>query len=347
MNVQTHVSLAPYTTFRIGGVAQFFIEAKSEDDVREAIRFAREKGVPLLTLGGGSNVLVTDSVVDAVVLRVAIPGMVFSEQGDQEQVAVGAGEIWDVLVKEACDRGLFGVENLAAIPGTVGGAAVQNIGAYGAEFSECVEYVEAIDQRDESLLTKRFPKEACHFAYRTSVFKQEPSLIVTSAVLRFSKNGTPRLGYPDLVKLVEAGTKLETPLHIAEAVRAVRARKFPDLSKEGTAGSFFKNPVVSAEKAAELMVRFPEIRQFPQKDGTVKIALAWILDHVLALKGFRMGRVRLFENQPLVIAGDFGATQHEVDALAETVQAKVFSETGIMIEREVESFPGENFFRNI
>lgn len=337
MTIQKLVPLASHTTFRIGGPADFFVDTHTDAEVEEVGRYAREERLPLSVLGGGSNVLVPDAGVRGLVLRVASAGIALDDQGSAVECIAEAGTPWEEVVHTAGSAQLWGIENLAGIPGTVGGAVVQNIGAYGAELAESLAWVEVFDT--QSGTRTRFSKQDIAPAYRDSIFKKRPELIILRAALRLTKTGAPRLIYPDLAKLQhDALVPLTTPEEIARAVRAIRAAKFPDLTKEGTAGSFFKNPVVEQEEAEMLATQFPGMRQFTMADGRVKIALAWILDHALELKGFRMGNARLFEQQPLVIVTEFGATAHDVDALAEEVCARVHAKTGISIEREVVHF---------
>ncbi len=337
MMFRTLVPLAPHTTFRIGGPADFFVEAHTDAEIGEACAKAREQERSLVVLGGGSNVLVPDTGARGVVARLVSKGVAFEERADTVSCIAEAGTSWEEVVRVTSSENLWGIENLAGIPGTVGGGAVQNIGAYGAELAESLAWVEALDARDGTII--RLTKQEIAPAYRDSIFKKRPELVILRVALLLQKAGAPRLTYPDLAALQQgAHVPLETPGQVADAVRAIRARKFPDLTKEGTAGSFFKNPLVGEEQARELMGQFPGMRQFTVADGRVKIALAWILDHALGLKGFRMGKARLFEAQPLVIATEFGATAQEVDALAREVEERVRSVTGLAIEREVVRF---------
>ncbi len=330
------VLLAPYTTFRIGGPAQFFKEAKTEEDIHHAISFVQSHTIPLLPLGGGANILVPDKGVHGLVLKIEIGGVVWKERETHVELLVGSGQPWDLVVKEAAGRGLWGIENLAGIPGTMGGATVQNIGAYGTELSEIFVFADTINAKTGE--ERRIAKEECAFGYRDSIFKKHPELIITRVGLILSRTATPKLSYPDLVLAKERDEALETPYDIAQTVRAIRARKFPDISMTGTAGSFFKNPLITKEQALRLTNQFPDLRQFPQQDGRVKIALAWVLDHALHLRGFTKGPVRLFERQPLVIVAERGATSADVDELAKEVAKRVFDATNIVIEREVETF---------
>lgn len=336
MNVREHVSLAPLTTLGVGGTARFFIEAQTEKEVEDAIVFARERAVPLLVLGAGSNVLVRDAGVDGVVLKMAIAHMHVSEDDGDLVIDAGAGVSWEDVVREASAQNIFGVENLAGIPGTLAGAVVQNIGAYGAEFSKVFSYAEVVES--VTGVKSRIDHAQATFGYRTSFFKAHPELIITRVALCLATDAVPNLTYADIARVREDGVPLGTPSEIANAVRAIRGNKFPAAESGGSAGSFFKNPVIPEELAASLTKRFPGLPVFSQQDGTAKVSLAWILDRVLSLKGYAKGRVALYEKQPLVMVTEGDATAAEVDALACEVAARVYDATGITIEREVETF---------
>lgn len=331
MELREHVPLSLLTTFKIGGAARYVATCASVDDVAAAVSFANAEGLPFVPLGEGSNLLAPDAGYPGVILRMRIPDLEVHADGT---LIAGAGVIWDQAVRQACMRGLWGIENLAGIPGTMGAAPVQNIGAYGAELADTLLYVEALDTADGRL--HRFAAKECAFGYRESRFKKEPGLIITSVALGLTSNGAPRVSYKDLAARKEAGDSLETPAEIAEVVRGVRSLKFPDLREYGTGGSFFKNPVVSQKAYVELAARYEGIPGFPTTGG-VKIPLAWILDNVLSLRGYAIGPVSLFERQPLVLVAEKGACAQDVNALADAVTKKVFNATGIMIEREVRS----------
>ena len=331
-----HIPLAPFTTFHIGGPARYFTEAQSVEEVKEALAFARANSLPVFTLGGGSNLLVPDGGVDGVVLKMAMCDINFESDGADTLLITGAGAGWDGVIDAMGEKGIFGIENLAGIPGTVGGAVVQNIGAYGAELSNVFEYADVINKETGKISCITF-REA-EFAYRDSFFKKHREFVITRAVLRMGHDAAANTSYPDLERARASGVPLATPAEVAGAVRAIRAKKFPRIAEEGTAGSFFKNPLVSCELADSLAKRFVGLPLFSQENGMVKISLAWILDKELSLKGFSVGGARLYESQPLVVSARRGATAKDVDALALEVSEKVFDATGIKIEREVETF---------
>ena len=336
MNLQEHIPLASLTTFHIGGPGSILIEAHTEEEIHEAIVYAQKHNLALYPLGAGSNILIPDTGVDGVVLKISTSTIAFEDKEGETLLIADAGALWETVVDAASDQELFGIENLAGIPGTMGGAAVQNIGAYGAELSEVFEYADTINSVTDECLRIHFTD--AEFAYRTSFFKKHREYIILRVALRLSKQSSLNTVYTDLARAQAEGTPLSTPREIVSAIRSIRAKKFPDLTKEGTAGSFFKNPMVSRELADSLRARFPGLPSFPQENNTVKISLAWILDKVLSLKGFSGGLVRLYEEQPLVIVARRGATATEVDAFANEIAEHVRTTTDIAIEREVEMF---------
>ncbi len=328
MDIQENVPLAPLTTFRIGGPARFLLRARTVEDVRQSLDFARNKGLALLVLGGGSNMLVRDEGWGGVVLKLELRGTSFLEEG---RVFAAAGEEWDALVKESVARGLWGIENLSGIPGSCGGAPVQNIGAYGTELKDVLESVDVLERATGAL--KRLSAEECVFGYRTSMFKKEPErFVILGMTLRLKRSGAPNLSYRDLAAAFAAeGTPALSD--VRDAVLTIRAGKFPDLAQEGTAGSFFLNPVVSDMKARDLAERFPGLPVF-SVEGGAKISLAFILDR-LNLKGLSCGGARLYEHQPLVLVATRGASSSDALSLAQRVSARVREEIGIEIEKEV------------
>lgn len=332
MEVREHVSLKELTTLKVGGDAPLVVILDTPDDIGTALTLVRERGLSFVVLGEGSNVLPPDEGYSGAVLLMRIPGITFTEEGEDTLVQAGAGVSWDALVNTVATEGLWGIENLAGIPGTVGAAPVQNIGAYGMELEHTLERVDAYDTRTATPAT--FDRTACGFGYRDSRFKHEPWLVITSVVFRLTRSGSPRIGYADLRTAHEQGDDLTTPKAIGESVRQIRARKFPDRSLFGTAGSFFKNPVVSDETFGTLAKRYGALPSFPM-GSQVKIPLAYILDKILGLRGYRHERAFLFGNQPLVLVAEQDATAHDVEVLACDIERKVCEATGIVIEREV------------
>ncbi len=334
MVVREHVALSELTTLKVGGLARFVCTGESLEDVEKAVALAQTQNLPFTVLGEGSNVLARDQNYEGVVLLMHMQGTSYTDEGDQVLVTAGAGVSWDGLVSEAVERELWGLENLAGIPGTVGAAPVQNIGAYGAELQTLFVSANVFDAHTKTWSS--FDRNDCQFAYRDSIFKRNRSLVIEEVTLKLSNVGAPQLGYSDLRTLVQEGKTLDTPCTIVENVRQVRSHKFPDLVQHGTAGSFFKNPIIEPELFASLCSQYGAMPSYPAVGG-IKIPLAFILDHILGLRGHREGKVSLFGNQPLVLVADRGATAADIDAFANAIAKKVFEATGIVIEREVQT----------
>lgn len=352
MKIVENVQLALHTTFKIGGKAKFFGIANEIKDIKECVSFAKRKGVPLFVLGGGTNILISKDELPFFVIKNEICGIKYNDLGNHFLVSVGAGENWDEFVADTVLRELWGLENLSGIPGTVGAAPIQNIGAYGVEVGETIEKVEAIDLRTG--LARVFNNAECNFTYRNSFFKSEDgrNFCVTLAVFRLSKEARPNLLYKD-VKEYFLSNSNPSIKDIRKAIISIRSKKFPDLALSGTAGSFWKNPIISEEKYMELKQKYPDLPSFElpirlvptagrfervandQPQTSIKIPLAFILDKVCNLKGYSIGRARLFEKQPLVVVTESGATFRDVENLMLNVEKKVFDTVGISIEREV------------
>lgn len=341
MTANKDVPLAPFTTFHIGGPAEVVTEVRSEEDIVEALALARERSLSVAVLGGGSNILVPDEGVRGMVLRMLANG-ISSQEDDGGRVVVcnaEAGALWDEVVERAVARGLWGIENLSGIPGTVGGAVVQNIGAYGAVLSETIQSVDVYDVQKRSQHT--WMANECGFGYRTSVFKKSPGRYIVLRA-RLTLSTVPRLNitYSDLATRF-ATTIAPTLADVRTAVLAIRSTKFPDLTRYGTIGSFFLNPVLQNEAARAIAERFPGMPLYPLPEGGVKVPIAWLLDYrhgVLDMRNTRVGGAFVWPHQPLVIATRHGATARDVEMLARTVALRVQEATGIVLEPELGKF---------
>lgn len=357
MRIQENISLAPFTTFRIGGAARFFVQARSVADIEAAAAFARRgtgrDGHRMIVLGGGSNVLVSDLGWDGLVIKMELKGITEETQGESVRVIAGAGEDWDSFVKYTVEeRALYGLENLSLIPGTVGASPVQNIGAYGVEAKDAIDWVEVYDPATKKIET--LSNAQCRFGYRDSIFKHErKNHVILRVAFLLRKNGKPLIGYKDLERFFtnRAGHAGTPSLgEVRDAIIAIREKKFPDLSKTGTAGSFFKNVVIPRADHDELLKQYPAMPCFPigAPDGAgdiaqdkvekpmVKVPTAWIMDNVCGFKGLRRGDVGVFENQAIVLVNFDKGTAQEVKTLADEMMASVKRKTGITISPEVE-----------
>ncbi len=332
MEVEEHVPLSSLTTFRIGGPARYLLTLEQAEELPDALAFARREALPIIPLGGGSNILASDGSIQAVFVRLRAKRVDIQDDGNTAVLSADAGAVWDDIVRDAVERELWGIENLSAIPGTMGAAVVQNIGAYGAALSDTLTRVDAFDL--ETGVFRSFQKDACRFGYRASLFKEERDrYFVTRVTLVLSKTPAPNISYRDL-RARFAGAVPRLP-DIRAAVTEIRRGKFPPLTSFGTAGSFFLNPIVRSEDIATLSARFPGMPFFPLPEGGMKLPLAWILDRALNLKGLREGNAFLWEAQALVIATEPGARATDIVALASRVSEIVLEKTGIAITPEV------------
>jgi len=337
MNIQEHVPLAPHTTFRIGGPARYFCLVHTETELHDAVAFAQAKKLRVFILGGGSNVLVSDAGFNGLVVKMEFRGIEI--KGDR--VSVAAGEMWDDVVEKTVSSGLFGLENLSAIPGTVGAAPVQNIGAYGADVSAFVENVHALDTT--TMKFDDLTNAQCAFGYRDSVFKREKGrYVITRVDFKLMTEPHINIEYRDLKEYFErkgydtvSAAKI-SPKDVRDAVTDIRWGKLPDWKLWGTAGSFFKNPIIPLQKFIELKQKYPDLPGFPEEDGRIKISLAWILDHVCGKRGLTQGNVGTYGKQALVIVAKPGATAEEVVRLSQEMINCVKENTGIEIMAEVE-----------
>ena len=342
MNLRENVELAPFTTLGVGGSARYFIETGTEGDVRSAVDFARSRDLPLFVLGGGSNLVVSDSGFPGVVLRIAIKGVDESDDGERRLFQAGAGEDWDAFVARAIERDCAGLECLSGIPGTLGGTPVQNVGAYGQEVAETITNVYALDL--ESGEVNEFSNEACGFAYRTSIFNTlaRGRFIILGVRFSLEKHGTPKIEYRDLKNHFAGRTESPSLAEVRKAVRDIRHSKAM-LIVEGdedcrSAGSFFKNPVVSREKFEEVGAiadqRDLKVPSFPAPNGNVKIPAAWLVEHSGFARGTTRGRVGISRRHALAIVNRGGATAAEVVALKNEIQRAVSSQFGIDLHPE-------------
>ncbi|PIR41011.1 MAG: UDP-N-acetylenolpyruvoylglucosamine reductase [Candidatus Yonathbacteria bacterium CG10_big_fil_rev_8_21_14_0_10_43_136] len=329
IHIEENIKLAPFTTMRVGGNARFFARVKDVDDLNDAIIFAREKSLPIFILGGGSNTLVSGDGFSGLVIKIEIKGIVYKDN----RVTASAGEMWDDVVRDTVARNLWGIENLSLVPGTVGGAVVQNIGAYGVEARETISSVEAFDIEKSEI--KTFSRDKCEFGYRGSIFKKNKNLIIVSATFELAQHGAPHTDYEDVKKYFEDNRISEPSLaEIRDAIVAIRVKKMP-VPPIGTAGSFFKNPVVSAQKYESLKNEFPEIKAYPQGDNTYKLSSAWLIDHVGEWRGARRGDSGVHEKQALIIVNYGNASAEEILSLACEIKNDVKEKTGVTLEEEV------------
>ena len=344
MRVEENVPLSPLTTFRIGGPARFFVEAGSLADIREAVAFGLKSNLPLFVLGGGSNLVVSDSGYPGLVLKVAVMG-IDRRAGSEDGKAVfdvGAGESWDGFVAHAVSADCAGVECLSGIPGSVGGTPVQNVGAYGQEVADTIESVEGFDLKDGQV--RELCREACGFSYRSSIFNttERARFIITRVTYALTPSGKPHLEYADLKRHFNGRETIASLAETREAVRAIRARKGM-LIVEGdpdcrSAGSFFKNPVLSEEQHSDLQKRAEAkkliLPSYPALERNRKVSAAWLVEHAGFARGYTRGRAAISRKHALALVNRGGATAAEVIALKNEIQKKVEEIWGVRLEPE-------------
>ncbi|MDR2688938.1 MAG: UDP-N-acetylmuramate dehydrogenase [Azoarcus sp.] len=326
------LDLTPFNTFGLPARAHRLWRVESVADARAYVA-QRQDDVPPLVLGGGSNLLFRSGEI-ATVLKVEIRGRKkLAETAEAVIVEVGAGENWHDFVQWTLAQGWPGLENLALIPGSVGAAPIQNIGAYGMEMAERFESLDALDL--ESGETREFDAAACRFGYRASIFRSTPGRwLVTALRFRLPKPWQPRLGYGELAReLAAQGVVMPNALQVAEAVSTIRRRKLPDPAVLGNAGSFFKNPLVDTASCAALLARHPALPHYPQADGQVKLASGWLIE-ACGWKGKRLGAAGCHEHQALVLVNHGGASGVDILRLAEAIRADVRARFGVELEIE-------------
>ncbi|ADP11014.1 UDP-N-acetylenolpyruvoylglucosamine reductase [Erwinia sp. Ejp617] len=323
-------SLKPWNTFGIDAYANKISVADSIEILCQCWQQSAQQNEPVLLLGEGSNVLFLNDFYGQILIN-RIKGISITETTDAWLLHAGAGENWHQLVENTLDRGLAGLENLALIPGCVGSAPIQNIGAYGVELEQVCEYVDIVSLNDGSC--QRLNRIECQFGYRDSVFKHRyrDGYAIVAVGFRLKKNWQPILSYGELRTF---DPQVVTPRQVFDAVCQMRRSKLPDPDITGNAGSFFKNPLVSAAIAAELHTRYPDIPQYPQKSGEVKLAAGWLIDRC-SLKGFRVGGAAVHEKQALVLINTGTATGQDIVDLARTVRQRVAEKFNVWLEPEV------------
>jgi UDP-N-acetylmuramate dehydrogenase len=342
MTIQENIPLAPLTTLQVGGTARHFAAAASEDEVREAAHFAKSKQLPLFILGGGSNLVVSDSGWPGLVLKIAINGITSRTEERTVSFDVGAGVDWDNFVARAVASNCAGVECLSGIPGSVGGTPVQNVGAYGQEVSDTLESVRALDLKQDRIVV--LPNEVCSFRYRTSIFNTtgRGRYIILRVTYRLKQDGPPRLKYADLQKRFSTWTTPPSLSEVREAVRQIRSRKgmliVPGDDDCRSAGSFFKNPVLSEPQFQDIRRRAAsqglEIPSYPALASQHKVSAAWLVEHSGFSKGYTLGPARISNKHALALVNSGSASAIDILRLKERIQDKVHESWGITLDPE-------------
>lgn len=338
MKIQEYVDIKNYSTFNIGGKFRYFTKIENEEDLKEACNFAKEKNVPIFILGGGSNVIFCDGIIDILALKMEILGFkIIREDESSVDIEVGAGEKWDEIVKKTVELGYSGLEALSAIPGTVGATPVQNVGAYGSEVKDTIIEVKIFDiEKGES---KSLSNKECKFGYRDSIFKNEAKgkYIITSVSYRLSKLAPKVPQYPDTIKYFgEKNIANPTPKEIRGALIEIRNNKLPNPKEIPNVGSFFKNPIVDIETVDRLKIDFPDIKLFPVDDNLhMKIPAGWLIEKV-GLKGKTLKKISVYDKNALVLTNTGGASFEDLIEARDEIIKTVKDKFGVTLEQEPE-----------
>jgi UDP-N-acetylmuramate dehydrogenase len=326
-----NLGLKHRNTFGFDASAEFAYELTSPEQIPEVMSQISERKLAWRVLGGGSNVILP-SVLPGVTLLMNIAGQEIIAADDRATyLAVGGGVSWHALVTWTLENDLPGLENLALIPGTVGAAPIQNIGAYGVEVADYIDSIQAFDAKEHAFVTLK--KDACHFAYRNSYFKQNPHrFIVTKVVFKLPKIWHARIHYADLVKQF-LGNSNPSPEDIFLAVCKIRTNKLPDPKLIGNAGSFFQNPIIPHEQFETLLRAHADLVSYADAPGLRKLAAGWLIDQC-GFKGQRMGSVGVYENQALVLVNYGGGTAQDILRLAQCIRDKVHDKFGVSLQIE-------------
>ena len=342
MQIDKNVSLKTRNTFGFNVSAEYFVSARSNDDIKESLEWARKKSLPVFVLGGGSNVVLCEDIAGltlSVETRNITPEQ---EEADSIQINVAAGENWHALVNYCIDHHFHGIENLSLIPGAVGAAPIQNIGAYGVELCEHFDSLTAIDiSTGETVVLSR---SDCQFGYRDSVFKRalKNTLVIAEVTLNLSRTFHARTEYGNIQQQLEnIGCENPTARELSDVICNIRRSKIPDPSEIGNAGSFFTNPIVPSEKFQALQKEYPGVVGFELSSGLHKVAAGWLVEQC-NWKGYREENVGVHAQQSLVLINHSNGSGQEIIALAEKIQQSVLEEFGIAltIEPTVYKRPG-------
>lgn len=336
MQILTNVSLRNYSTMRLGGAAAALTEITSKDELLEALAWAESRQLPVLVLGGGSNVIFSDGYEGLVIIN-RIPGFsVIKKDGTIATITIGAGENWDNAVERTVKLGLSGIEKLSLIPGTAGATPVQNVGAYGAEIADVFVELEAYDMQAKQFVTLK--KADCNFTYRNSIFKSlhNRRYIITNITLQLT-TGQPTPPFYEVLQryLDDHDIHDYSSQTIRNAVIAIRTSKLPNPALIANTGSFFKNPIIPADQFSDLDQRFPGMPHWPTQDGKVKIPAGWLIDQA-DLKGYQAHGMKIYEKNALVFVNDSAKNYADLAAFRQEIIDKVHAKFGVTLEQEPE-----------
>ena len=335
LNIKENKLLAPYTSFNIGGLAKYFVEVNDEYEAKEAISWAKHKNLEILIIGQGSNMLLADEGFSGLVIKNNIKG-IKEERVDNNYIIVeaGSGETWNDVLKYSVNKKYWGLENLSYIPGTIGAAPVQNIGAYGVELKDVFYSLRAINF--DSLETEIFETHECNFAYRSSIFKKQlkNKVFITLVSLKLSLEAKPQLNYGSLGDVIKKDIYELEPLDISKAIIEIRKSKLPEPEEWGNSGSFFQNPEISKKHFEKLKEKYPDIKYYNLESGLIKVPAAWLIEKA-GWKGKSLGKAGVWGKQALILINLGGATAQDLKKLAETIIDDVKEKFDIELVPEV------------
>jgi UDP-N-acetylmuramate dehydrogenase len=335
MTIQQNISLKPYNTFGLEATARFFVEIQSVEELKAILQNPDFQNIDKLFLGGGSNILLTKNY-EGLVVKINLQGIEKNSEDDAHvYIQAGAGENWHQLVMYCVENQYAGMENLSLIPGTVGAAPMQNIGAYGVEIKDIFEELQALNL--QTLEIETFKLEDCHFGYRESIFKHEAKgkYVITSVTFRLNKTPVFKTSYGDIQKTLAEMNVTDLSIKVvSDAVISIRKSKLPDPAEIGNSGSFFKNPEIPKAQYDDLKARFENIPSYPINETTVKVPAGWLIEQA-GWKGFRDDEIGVHARQALVLVNYGGGSGEQIKALSAKIQASVLEKFGISLSTEV------------
>lgn len=340
MDIHTNIPLKSLTTMKLGGPAKYFSEVHTPQELHELYLDAQTKNIPVFVLGGGSNIIAHDEGFEGLVLRIKIPGFeIIADDLYATTIKIGAGEIWDDVVKRTVDMRLSGIEAMSAIPGTSGAAPVQNVGAYGQEIADTLVSLEAYDSQAHTMVTLQ--NADCEFAYRHSIFRgsQQGRYVITSITLKLSKSPPAAPFYDALQKYFDDhAISVFTQQIVRDAVIAIRAEKLPDPTVTPNTGSFFKNALIESWQLDELLAKYPDAKTYDMGNGTVKVPTGWLIE-TAGLKGQLLHGMRVHDKNALVLINESAASYADLAAARDEIIGKVRDTFRIQIEQEPLEIP--------
>ena len=342
MDIRTNIPLKTLTTMKLGGPSKFFAEVRTVQELHELYSDAQAKNIPVFVLGGGSNVIARDEGYPGLILRMKIPGFeVIADDLNTTTIKIGAGELWDDAVRRTVEMRLSGIEAMSAIPGTCGGAPVQNIGAYGQEIAETLVSLEAYDTETHAIVTLQ--NAECHFGYRHSIFRgdKQGRYVITSITLTLSKSLPVAPFYDSLQSYFdEKGITVFTQQVVRDAVVAIRTDKLPDPTIRPNTGSFFKNALIEAWQKDELLAQFPEAKMYDMGDGKTKVPAGWLIE-TAGFKGQILHGMRVNDKNALVLINEAATSYADLAKARDEIIGKVRDIFRIQIEQEPLEIPSD------